>query len=67
MFTTRGTYGSTLYDDVGAGTRLLVNICDLCLHAAGLAGEVLTIAPTMPVRGDITVWTPDGDWSPPEE
>lgn len=62
MFTTGGTYGSTLYD--APGPRLLVVVCDLCLKAAGDAGRVLAYDPPPPGTPVMLVWEPD-EWTPP--
>lgn len=49
-FTTRGNYGSAVYDDA-AGRQMHVNICDPCLEAAIAAGVTRESAVRPPGQG----------------
>lgn len=47
-FTSRGHYGSTVWDPMD-GTYLEINICDECLVKAGDEGKVLYVVPKQSV------------------
>lgn len=61
VFTSRGQYGSTVFDEMSGGTFLELNVCDLCLTRLAGEGKVLIGLPL--VHRDVTYahWEPDPD------
>jgi len=59
VFTSRGQYGSTVFDEVD-GTYLQVNIHDRCLVNAAIERRVWYITPVAPIRqpAELRVWEP---------
>jgi hypothetical protein len=50
MFTSRGNYGSTVWDPGGTTDRryLLAVICDKCMRELAMAGSILVVTPPPP-------------------
>ena len=57
-FHTSGHYGSTIYDEMGSGKHIEINVCDTCLLRAADAQKVLEYepAPKTPKFLEPTLW-----------
>lgn len=58
-FTSGGHYGSTVFDPMGGGETLSINVCDDCMKAAGQKGWVEHQQSVRVPREDNTIYT---DW-----
>jgi len=62
-FTTHGHYGSTIFDPMGGGVFLCVNICDGCVSDAAKDGAVLfgEMPPPAPRNRILRPWDGEED------
>lgn len=61
MFSSPGTYGSTVYDPVGGRSELVINICDECLVKKQDRVLIATTERPLPIVS-YAPWDPDQEY-----